>query len=430
MVVFYVSTQPCCDTQRHQRATSVALITLLALNCFFCLKSSTFTRKSIKRFSSSAKLFNLFWIAIFNFNQFGHKVMSTDLIKVALPVSLVLGASVFVRKLRSDIDDLKTKRVKTSKSPSKAQEILETYRILFEGASQNFYSDRIMLEGLIEIMEHTKSGDPLSPLNFNNISNFPTLESKKGKKRRERQRAPSTRLILLREKKAFLKFVSIQYLEILKKFNYNPDLRISYLSFLFEQLQKTHVVLSEITFLEASFPLTLHHMYKLEALKLMIQDQNKEELEKSSKMVKLQVPRAIKRRLMKNLSELIEDANDEYIDLWDELLDENTHIRKVNDSIKKVFFLFRKIEIFWVENEANFEKMCSAMQLYGKFCKEVLHRVRLGDELIGKAKKMLKRGREQRGDLGSLAGIGASISTERPCLILSSNIEVSFYKKS
>ena len=158
-------------------------------------------------------------------------------------------------------------------------------------------------------------------------------------------------------------------------FSRNPNhigLKLSYLIFLTEKLQKMSIAYENIYIIETgpnTLDITSRYILKTlkkqideadeEKTKLRHESVNPENLQNSTRSgTRLKVPKMVKERITIQMHKHLEKATTDFMGLWQTVNEENSKINKISFAVKQAHKNISNSRSFWAKNFKAFLRTC------------------------------------------------------------------------
>lgn len=220
-----------------------------------------------------------------------------------------------------------------------------------------------------------------------------------------------------------LAFIEFNFQKSIAKFPNNIDLRLAYIFFLEERVQKSQEALKELEVL-SSLKCGIERDFIVYRNRRKIQEINEnskdpyvaiENVDTSQQEVAFQ-------SLLNRFLALMEEICVLYTEFWSHLLEEVPNLNKIKNFGSKIFYSNKKMESVWRKfyavpssNKARY------LIFYGRFQKSILNNSFKGDEYIQKAREIIAVLANKKNDFSSLGAKPELSEFQLAAIIISGN---------
>lgn len=188
-----------------------------------------------------------------------------------------------------------------------------------------------------------------------------------------------------------LSFIEYSFQASISKFQNNIDLRLTYISFLEERVQKSHEALKELEIL-ATLKCGIERDFIVFRKRQRIQEFNEGAREVPTAIDKTDASQheVAFQSLLNRFIALMEEICMLYTEFWSHLLEEVPNLNKIREFGSEIAKSTSKIEGIWRKFYAvSSTQKAKYLIFYGRFQKSILNNHFKGDELIKKAREII-----------------------------------------
>lgn len=190
-------------------------------------------------------------------------------------------------------------------------------------------------------------------------------------------------------------------------------MNLSFISFLMSLTKKRTKAAEQYYFIKNKFrKIGLISLYKMEKLGVAMMgaktnssfEESVEENRKITRKIRLKIPGYIQKKIRRQLLSHVENSSVELSYLWQSILDENSEIRKVYNSIKDSQKSLTRTVDFINDNRVAFKQDPRSRILIGNFMREILDEESTGNNMIMNACQQIEIKKKSKWSISNISG--------------------------